>query len=73
MIFAASPDFSGKVFDRYFATGVSVGFQQSSYTVSESSTLVTICVEIVEGEAAFPVEVALTTASQAPAQGNTLL
>lgn len=53
-------------------TGVTIGFQQTSYTVGESTSSLQVCVEMIGGEAAIPVEVNLMTGPPGSAEGNVL-
>ena len=53
-------------------TGVTLGFQQTSYTVRESASSLQVCVEMIGGEAAIPVQVTLMTGPPGNAEGNVL-
>ena len=51
--------------------GVVLGMQETSYTMRESEVTVNVCVEMMNGEAAIPVEVTLSLFTGQPnnAQG----
>lgn len=51
---------------------MTVGFQQTSYAVGESMSSLQVCVEMIAGEAAIPVEVNLMTGPPGNAEGNVL-
>ena len=51
-------------------TGVEIGIRESEYRVRESESSVTVCVAVVTGEAAIPVEAVLTTMSDGNAQSK---
>lgn len=50
--------------------GVGISFREPEYSVGESESSVTVCIGIISGEAAIPVEAVLMTVSDGSAQGK---
>ena len=52
------------------AVGVEIIFTEPEYSIGESESVVTVCVGIISGEAAIPVEAVLMTISDGNAEGK---